>query len=244
MRLVHGAMSLLAWQTALSDLVVAQASRAGSDQLSVTERLSDQERDWLVRVQSTPGFEVTCDVQRWWREFRVQTTAPLTLSLLGPGRREQVVAEFVRRNPNPSSFLIREALPFLELASDVAADEPHVREVAAFERAMLLLGQEIAAGAVADPGEFHASAPLEAHPLAAIVQFRAPPARVLSATTTGTALPPIEDCLYPVLIAPRLPNLARACSADEVRVFREVQRGSADEGALGSLWQAGALRRK
>jgi len=237
-------MSLLAWQTALSNLVVAQAARAGSVQLSGTERLSDHERDWLTRVQSTPGFEVTCDVQRWWREFRVQTTAPLTLSLLGPGRREQVVAEFVRRNPKPSSFLIREALPFLALASDVAADEPHVPEVAAFEQAMLVLGQEIAAVAVADPGEFDASAPVEAHPLAAIVHFRAPPERVLSATTRGTALPPIEDRRYPVLIAPRLPNLARACSDEEVRVFGEVQCGSTHEGALRSLWQAGALRRK
>jgi len=245
-------MTLHAWQTSLSDLVIAHAAGTPASITHLDERLSDAERHWLARLTNTPGFKVTCDIQRWWREFRVQSAAPLTLSLLGPGRRQDVVVAFARRNPKPSSFFIREALPFLELAGELAADVPHLTEVAAFERAMLLLGQAVASGQSVRAGQLNLQADVETHPLAAVVRFKAPPDRILAATVRGLALPPVEDRAYCLLVAARLPNLARACSDDEARVFealrqlrahpRAVAADPASAAALTSLWQAGALR--
>ncbi|HLZ30075.1 MAG TPA: hypothetical protein VKV73_22365 [Chloroflexota bacterium] len=245
-------MSLHAWQTSLSDLVIARAAGVPASVTAADACLSDAERHWLTRLTDTPGFRVTCDIQRWWREFRVQSAAPLTLSLLGPGRRQDVVLEFARRNPKPSSFFIREALPFLDLAAELAPDVPHLTELAAFERAMLLLGQALAGGQAVGVGELDPHANVQAHPLAAVVRFKAPPDRILAAAARGLALPPVEDRAYCLLIATRLPNLARACSGDEAAVFDTLRQGPADPCALGgdpvsaaaltTLWQAGALR--
>jgi hypothetical protein len=255
-------MSLHGWQTALSEMVIAQAAGATpaldqGDSPAPTGRpatelparvdipLTEAERAWLSGLAATPGFKVTCEIQRWWREFRVQSAAPLTLALLGPGRREAVVAAFVSRNPKPSSFYIREALPFLEAAAELAADVPHLPELAAFERAMLLLGQALASGQAFSLGQLDPGLPLAAHPLAAGVRFKARPDRVLAAAARGLPLPPEERQAHWLLVAPLLPNLARTCTAEEAGLFEALRESPArlrPSAALASLWQTGALR--
>lgn len=215
-------------------------------------QLSDSERDWLLRIESTPAFNFMCNIQRTWREFRVQTTAPLTLALLEPGRRQEVIDAFISRNPTSSIFFASEALPFLDVAAEMAADVPHVAELAVFERARLLLGQALASG---DPmggtSELDQKRKVGVHPLARVVRFRAPADRVIAAAMRGLAPPPVEDRDYWLLIAARLPNLVRVSEIAEAHLFevlRETPAAAAtfqDDppaiAAMTSLWQAGAL---
>src|ERR1700738_3668761 len=125
-------MTLQAWQTTLVALVIARASAAHPPAADGPQQLTDAERAWLAELNPTPGFKVTCDVQRWWRELRVQMAAPLTLSLLDAARRREIIAAFVHATPRPSSFFLREALPFLDLVGEQAADVPHLTSLAAF----------------------------------------------------------------------------------------------------------------
>jgi hypothetical protein len=73
-------MTLAAWQTSVAELVVANAAEMQSPPLP---ELSEAER--LENLRPTAGFGMTCEVQRWRREFRVQIAAPLTLSVLDAG---------------------------------------------------------------------------------------------------------------------------------------------------------------
>jgi len=172
--------------------------------------------------------------------------APLTLSVLDPERRAALVAEYVRRYSRPSSFFLREAIPFLDLAIELASDVAHLRALAEFERAMLVLGEALASGApLAVDDELRPDDLVSAHPLAAIVRFEAPPERVLAAASRGTAMPPRTDSAHWLLIAPGLSNLARACAASEATLFESLQTSPARASqSLASLWRAGALQRR
>ena len=249
-------MSLHAWQTRLSDMLIVRAAGAPvsldrADRLN--PQLSDSERDWLIRIETTPAFKFMCDVQRTWREFRVQTTAPLTLSLLEPARRQEVISAFISRHPTSSIFFVSEAVPFLDVAAEMAADVPHVAELAAFERARLLLGQALGSGdPIEGKGELDPKRKVEVHPLACVVRFRAPADRVIAAAMRGLTPPPVEDRDYWLLIAARLPNLARASKIAEAHLFEVLRKTPAAAetfqgdppatAAMTTLWQAGALR--
>jgi hypothetical protein len=135
----------------------------------------------------------------------------------------------------------------------MAADVPHVLELASFERARLLLTEAHGSGeqTVAE-GDLDPRRDLEAHPLAAVVRFRAPANRVIAAAMQGRSLPPVADCESWVLVAARLPNLARSCDAMEARWLQALADAPATPEtlcedptafrALTNLWQAGALR--
>jgi hypothetical protein len=91
------------------------------------------------------------------------------------------------------------------------------------------------------------------HPLSEAICFHAPPERVLAAASSGGALPAVSQAEHWILVAPRLPNLARGCSGGEARLFQSLRTSPAlaahlrSDGdmaqALESLWHAGALRR-
>ena len=205
-------MSLSAWQTALAERVTARASGTsmGSD-----GTLSAEEEHWFEFVSTSAGFKLTCDVQRWWREFRVQQAAPLTLGALSADLRGRLVDEYVRRHGRPSSFFLREALPFLDLAAELGGDMPHVPALAAFERAMLRLGSALADDLdLAQVREFQPDLPVVANPLAQVVRFQAPAGQVLAAAARALPFPAVEDRAYWILIAPDLPNLAAGCTTD------------------------------
>ena len=247
-------MSLLAWQTALAELVTARAAGAHEAmQVGLDEALAAAECAWLDSIVASSGFKLTCDVQRWWREFRIQQAAPLTLGALNADRRAVLATEYIRRHGRPSSFFLREALPFLDLAAELASDLPYVPALAAFERAMLRLGDALAdnPGLTQVPA-FCTDTPIEAHPLAEVVCFEAPPEQVLAAASRGLPFPDAQAQSYWIVVAPGLRNFASGCTSAEAMLFqtirtevscrRRVEMDPLLQTAFHRLWAAGALR--
>jgi hypothetical protein len=237
-------MTLHAWQSALAEVLIARSSRADPTASVLTDpRLTPAERGWLDSLSADPGFEVTCDVQRWWRHFRVQSAAPLTLAALGPELRRPVLDEFVESCARPSSFFMREALRFLDYVISCGLAVPHLEPVAAFERAMLRLSESIVLN---PPDPTLSTLPLlvRRNPMADMVAFAAAPEQVLAALVGNTPPPPEENREHWLLVAPGLTNLARPASPLEASVFNAVTEPTRfDDGddALLSLWRAGAL---
>ncbi|HEY3058425.1 MAG TPA: hypothetical protein VGL99_05570 [Chloroflexota bacterium] len=238
-------MGLHAWQTALAETLSARASRlTPSADAFDSAALTATEREWLAALPLAPGFEVTCDIQRWWRHFRVQSAAPLTLSALGPELRRAVLDDFVESCARPSSFFVREALRFLDflLTREHESGVPHLAQVVAFERAMLVLSESVALGVPAPPAETLPPT-VQRHPHADVVAFRAPPEQVIGALVGGRDLPPESPSEHWLLVAANLPNLARRASPLEVWFLQSAREPmpTLNHSALHSLWRAGAL---
>jgi hypothetical protein len=85
----------------------------------------------------------------------------------------------------------------------------------------------------------------------AVVDFHAEPARVLAALSTSAPAPAVRRRTYPVLFAPGMPRLWRACSRKDVAIWTRCGRSSATTSALvasgvrpelvRALWREGAL---
>jgi hypothetical protein len=221
-------MPLSDLQIALGMMVTTQtamsrsADAPGFDNLSLTAA----ERDWLANLPDTPGFNVTCYIQRWWRETKLNWTTRLTLAALGPERADSALKAYLEATPCPSLFFTPEALGFLDFVAGMAkwaawADWPHVVEIARFERALLIAkeaAQQSGAGRSGDY-ELPPGARLSPHPAAALLEFAAPAAELLGALVAGRALPPATATRFPVLVAPGLAYLWRPASAHESRLF-------------------------
>jgi hypothetical protein len=236
-------MNLHAWQTALAALV--SGTPLGP------EGAADP---WLSRLGSTPGFQLTCSIQRWWRKLRVETSAPLTVALLRACDREDVLDTYMQARPESTLYPFQEAVQFLDFVKYAASAEvPHLQAVAQFERAVLLLNRASVLGE--QPPALDASSPglapglkLERHPLAALVRFDAPPHDLLNALLSDGPPPAWDVAPRPhwLLVAPCLPNGSRLASDSEARVFatfdhRAVLRVHRLTPALTALWAAGAL---
>jgi hypothetical protein len=183
-------MALVDLQSALGSLVVARASA-----LDRGLNLTAEEQAWLQQLTGSAGLEVTCFIQRWWRETRLHLAARLTLAVLGPERGAELLAAYVDRVPVSSLFFIPEAVGFLDFVLGQALEIPHLEAVARFERAVLL-----AAEAVSLP-----PAPSKA----VVVEFAAPPHQVLWTLVRGDPLPSPGEQVFGVLVAPWLPGLWR-----------------------------------
>ncbi len=196
-------------------------------------RLTGSETDWLTKLPDTPGFNITCFIQRWWRETKLSWMARLTLAALGPAEAGAAIKRYLEATPCPSLFFTPEALGFLDFVARVA-ERPHVAEIARFERALLIAREAARQSAgrqpVCDELPFCAELPsgrLTLHPAAALLEFDAPPEELLGALVEGRALPPASDRRFPVLISPGLPHLWRPATADEARMFIYCQTAPA-----------------
>ncbi len=249
-------MALQHWQSTLADLVIAHAAPAGFPPPMPIVRaapLTGSERRWLDRVAAEPGFQITCAVQHWWREFRIRSTLPLTLAALGSERCAQIVPAYLRASPAPSTFFLREALRFLDFLLARESDVPHLASVARFERALLLLTQTTAFEPPGTGGRrpLEPGLAIQTHPAADVVAFSAPPEQVIAALLNGATPPAPGATEHLLLLAPRLPNLARRATVHEAVLFAAVRAGlvrrvratwdaeAAD--ACAQLWEAGAL---
>ena len=193
------------------------------DNLSLTAA----ERDWLDQLQDTPGFNVTCYIQRWWRETKLNWTTRLTLAALGPEQADAALKAYLETTPCPSLFFTPEALGFLDFVSGTGkwAESPHLVEIARFERALLIAKEaaQQSAGRQSGDNELPSCARLSPHPAAALLEFAAPAAELLGALVGGRPLPPATAKRFPILIAPGLAYLWRPASADEARLFTRCQ---------------------
>jgi hypothetical protein len=191
--------------------------------------LTTEERVWLDQLIGSPGFEVTCLIQRWWRETRLRWTVRLTLAALGADESTRMIGSYLDSSRGSSLFFIPEALGFLEF---VIRQEPaitHLDAVARFERAMIKAAEVAPAplGRMPDATETRVARCITPHPAAAIIEFAAPPELVLGALLSGDRMPSPDGLAYPVLIASGLPQLWRPATPDEARLFAACQPATA-----------------
>lgn len=218
-------MPLRDLQTALGSLLTAQAAGQttvlplGSLNLTVDERI------WLTGLIDTPGFEVTCYIQRWWRETKLRWTARLTLAALGPELGATMLRRYLDVTPISSLFFTPEALGFLNFVAREAAHLPHVAQVAHFERALLIVKDAALqfVNEIVEVDQLPHNQQIAQHPAAALLELAAPSEELLGALVTGHSLPPAHAERFPILIAPGLPHLWRPAALDEARLFVACQ---------------------
>lgn len=233
-------MPLRDLQIGLGSMLTAQAARQVPAPPMAELNLTAAERSWLAQLIGTPGFEVTCAIQRWWRETKLRWTARLTLAAIGPQSDAAMLGRYLDATPLSSLFFMPEALGFLDFAGREAAGLPHVAEIARFERALLIVKDAAMQGLEqnAEANEQHSDSaepkelrpekwrmeePLAPHPAAALVELAAPPEELLGALIASRQLPPVYTEQFPVLIAPGLPHLWRPASSDEALLFNACQ---------------------
>ncbi len=190
-------MPLAEIQTALGIMV---ASHAAAGQLSLTTQtqldalsLTKVEYDWLASLPKAQGFQVTCDIQRWWRETRLRETARLTLAAMGAEQAHTMITAYLSAHLCNSLFFLPETLSFLSFVLD-QSNYPHLSSVAQFERALLLAREEAARNA---EGGIQTATETT-------VTFAAPPEEVLAALLQGYALPKGSTGGFPVLVSAKL----------------------------------------
>ena len=218
-------MPLRDLQIALGSMLSAQAANQSAALSFDGLNLTGQERDWLTQLLGAPGFEVTCYIQRWWRETKLRWTARLTLAAIratAPDKEAETLNRYLDATPLSSLFFAPEAVGFLEFAAREAAALPHVADIARFEQALLLVKDAALQFAEKDGNAEEADvddARLSKHPAATLLDFAAPPEELLGALVAGRNLPPARAERFPILIAPHLPHLWRPATPDEARSF-------------------------
>ncbi|HEX8999498.1 MAG TPA: hypothetical protein VGB07_06335 [Blastocatellia bacterium] len=226
-------MPLRDLQTALGSMLTAQAASQTTVLPLGNLNLTAQERTWLTQLIGAPGFEITCYIQRWWRETKLRWTARLTLAAIRaaePNKEAEVLRSYLDATPLSSLFFTPEAVGFLEFAAREAGTLPHVADIARFEQALLLVKDAALQFAEktdeAEEQNFDELPPdmrLAPHPAATLLEFAAPPEELLGALVAGHRLPPARVERFPILIAPGLPHLWRPATPEEARIFAACQ---------------------
>lgn len=221
-------MALHDLQMALGMMVVARASGSKlSTDLSANLselNLTNRELDWLDILVGSPGFDVTCYIQQWWRQTRLLSTLKLTLAALGSKQIEEFLQAYFAATPCSSMFLIQEALDFLDFVIEVAPPIPHLDAIARFERAILLAASvtDMSFDFMLDIVKLPPAQQMRYLQASSIVELTAPPEILLSALLFGCSLPPVDSQRFPLIVAPWLPQLWRPATKEEVRQFEEI----------------------
>jgi hypothetical protein len=222
-------MALRELQTALGTLIATHAadlSRSAAQRVWLgTLDLTEAERTWLKQLLHTPGMRLTCTIQRWWRQMRLQQTVRLTLAALPPARRLQVVQAYIATVPCASLFFIPEALQFLDFVLLTVSGVSHLDAIARFERALLCAreAEDTSAHTPLDVTALLPSRVLHRHQAAALISFSAPPEQLLPALLQGLPVPAPDNRAYAVLVTPRLPHYWRPVTPDEAHLFMACQ---------------------
>lgn len=202
------------------------------------------------------GLVLTRAILRSWRTFRVESCAPLTLSLLGPSASGQLLNRYLDTTASPSSFLAAEGLLFLDFVDRDLPSVPHAASVVALERGVLMARlRESPPPAPAtvrrwlrDPSQV-----LGWGRGTAVVSFRAEPAAILRALLLGQPVPPEGSGAGCVLCAPGLNDymtqatLAEAnllACLDQPRSVGSLVADGHDEDVIRALATVGALEPK
>ena len=232
-------VSLDGWQVALAGLVSGAAGAGGGD-------LTADEHRWLEEQAGSDGLLLTTEVGRWWRTFRIRSSAPLTVAALAADA-PAVLDRYLDHHAEASSFFLAEAGQFLDFVAGAHEAVPGppalVTSVVALERAMLEL---VEAGPTAPPGAGPGLGAVARHPRATMVEMASPPAATLAALLTGGRPPEPGGGPFWLLVAPGIAGFVRAATAGEARLWQSmgeqpVTPGGDDRTALLRLWAAGAV---
>jgi hypothetical protein len=182
---------------------------------------------------NSPGFELTCYIQKWWRQTRLQSTVKLTLTALGDQYAEIEKAYFAT-TPCSSLFFIQEALDFLDFIIQAKLPINHLDAIAQFERAMLMAASATTypSNSTLDVSTLPRNQLIKCHYAASIINLTAPPSILLNALLLNNPLPPKNQQQFPLLIAPGLEKLWRPATLDEVKLFACCQPVSTVENLL------------
>ena len=183
-------MPLAELQTALGVMIAEHAAAGGVSAATQTVirqlALTPTEQAWLQALPAQPGFRVSCDIQRWWRETRLRETARLTLAALGTAQAAAQLATYLSAHLCHSLFFLPETLRFLQFVG-AHTTQPLVRAIAQFEHALLQV-EEAAAEET-------------------WIEFCAPPEEVLAAVLQEKPLPAPTSKQFTVLVSASLPQL-------------------------------------
>jgi hypothetical protein len=239
-------MALQAWQQAIG-MLVAQESSPGARRTPLDQGgLSDAEQQWLAHVTGTPGFRVTCTVQRWWRDLRLRTAAPLTLAAVGDDCAEALLQRYLDTHLATTQFFLAEAIRFLDWLQRTGEIEafPHASSVAAWEGARL---RALLAGRGAGRP---AQDLVQTARAVALVPFSSPPEHVFTALLTGRPLPAAGAEFWDVLVVPGTPPRWRVVEPEEAllvticgtpRSLDALRAAGASDACLSRLVAEGAL---
>lgn len=239
-------MTLQAWQKAIGLLVVRGGTPGMPAPVLDTGALTGGETRWLERITDTAGFRVTCEVQRWWRDLRLRTAAPLTLASVPEDEAEQLLARYLDTQAATTQFFLAEAIRFLDwvLADPAIAIAPHASSIAMWERARLC-------GMLASPPATPEGAPrvVRVASAATLVPFSAHPEQVLAALVAGAPLPSPGAGRWDVLVVPgrpprwRVVDVAEACLFERCRTPQPVDaiRARGEDARISRLFAEGAL---
>jgi hypothetical protein len=225
-------VSLLDLQHGLAWTLLRAASPADADGVLDQQldqlALSPAQRRWLAGLPQAHGFQITCFIQRWWRETKLRSTLRLTLRALGAGS-DGMIREYLDRRACGSLFYLPEALSFLDFVSGQPALPAHVGTVAAFERAYLFC-QEARSNPAASRAQSSGRRPrskhtprLRQHPAATLIGFAAPPVPLMARLLDGDPLPPESSERWWVLVAPGLEQLWSPITDTERDLFARFQ---------------------
>jgi hypothetical protein len=126
-------MGLIDFQTVLGRMLREQ--NRGDHLRGVS--LEEGESGYLERLRGTAEFRFYASVQRSWCIARATKAAHLTLSLLPPEEREQLLDEWVDSGAGAQSFFAVEADSFLDFIGRRLSDRSCELAVCQFERATL-----------------------------------------------------------------------------------------------------------
>jgi putative intracellular protease/amidase len=186
-----------------------------------------------------PGLRFTIAVQRSWCEGRAARAAATTLALLPLAERRRLVAAYVTGGGGRASSFATEARGVLAFLATQLAEDTH-------PGAVCRLQQAIARAQDVTPEPWPKDGPLVRRGRhATLLWFRADPAQVLDAATTGRPPPPEGPACHALLVAPGLPGLARMATEAEVALWRVLpkQAGLVAPEILARLGAAGVVER-
>lgn len=194
-------MGLREWQSTLSEMI----SGASPDLACNAVGLSAKEGESLRKVLKDSGFAYTRSVQRSWCEGRTALGAPLTLGLLNPEARRNVLCEWVSRGHGRNSFFHDETPAFLAFVLGQLSD-PVIVSVCRFERALAVARQQ-EENLSSNLREPDAGRWFEWSPAANLVRFNGDPAKILADAKNGLRANPSKS-IQRLLIAPGIPGYA------------------------------------
>lgn len=158
--------------------------------------ITQAEHEWLIQLLTSPGLQVTQQVQQWWRISRVCATAPLTITLLKRNGLEELLIEYIITEPIRTLFFAAELEQFTKFLHAQPQVDATTKALVEFELGIKTAMQLATAGAAAQHEKFSLS----------LIFERNPPA-LFTALLTGTPLPPIEQETYQLDINPGLESL-------------------------------------